>query len=161
MRPRRCAYALLLACLEQLPLLPLLVTLLLLLPPHVLANLFFVDAHRADAVTPPPQMSSPVLPPQPLVLPEQPRRQLPFQVAHHLRHGILGWYPQHQMDMVGLHVQLQDLQTVLLPQQLVNLLLRVLCNRVLEYPVAILWTKYDVIFTLVECVREFPAISCS
>ena len=59
------------------------------------------------------------------------------------------------MDMLGLDIQLQRFQPVLLPQQLIKLLPRVLRHLILENPVAVLWTKHDMVFTLVECAREF------
>ena len=58
-------------------------------------------------------------------------------------------------------VQLQGFESLLLPQPLIELLPRVLGHLILADPVAVLWTKHQMIFTLVEGVREACEIACS
>jgi hypothetical protein len=76
--------------------------------------------------------------------------QLPFHEAHDRTHGILRRDRSDQVDVIRLHVQLQHLDQLFLSEQLSELLVRLLPDLLSADAVAILWTKDDVIFTLVE-----------
>jgi len=54
------------------------------------------------------------------------------------------------MDMVGLDIQFDYLDPFLLAQQVIDLLPYILTYLILQDPIAIFWTKDDVVFTLIE-----------
>ena len=65
-----------------------------------------------------------------------------------------GRYRHYQMDVVWLDVQFQHFHVFLLTQQLIDLLPSILCYLFAKDAIPVLWTKHDVVLTLIDGVRE-------
>lgn len=126
----------------------------LLLPLDIFAYLVFVQADGADTVPSRPEVTPPVPAPQSLVLAKQPDGHFSFQVAHEIRHRILGRNGDNKMDMVRLHVEFQHLNRIFLPTKPLDLLSRVLSYIACEHTVPVLRTKHDMVLALVNRMRQ-------
>jgi hypothetical protein len=122
------------------------------LEPNILGNrLVRHIATTRDEVAAPPQVPTPERRPQPSIILEEMVGGLPLNRLHHTTRREVGWGTQQQMDMIGPHVPVENLD-VLTATDFPNQIPHTLTDLPHQYRLAILGGEHEVVVQTIDSV---------